>query len=445
MTRNWRVSDAIGAEWWRPEVETRPPQVTRPEAASSAVAFWALMVFSFILLIAPQQLVPALAPFRIALVTGAVAIVAHLVDRAVRHQPVTLRTREMWLAGALLAWAVLTMPLSAWPGESLAAFEFYVRSLAIFWLLANAVTTLKRFHQLAWALSLMCVPLALTAVWNFLSGASLQAVAVPGQRIGGYYAGLTANPNDLALTINLLIPFSVALLLTARRPVIRGLLLATLVADVTAIILTFSRGGFVTLVTIFGAYAWKLRRRPERRWAWLALVVGLACLPLLPSGYLDRLATISRIDADTTGSAEMRWDDQVVAMNLVLANPIIGTGIGTNVFALYEERGTRLTAVHNAYLEYAVELGLPGLVLFVLLLAACVKAASRVQRHAAGEPARRQLFSLAEATQVTLVAFAVAALFHPVAYQVYFYYVAGMAVAVKGIGADERRPRTGSE
>jgi hypothetical protein len=122
--------------------------------------------------------------------------------------------------------------------------------------------------------------------------------------------------------------------------------------------------------------------------------------------------------SDATGSAQLRWDDTVLAVNLVLANPILGTGIGTNALALHEERGARWTAVHNVYLEYAVELGLLGLMLFVLLLVECVKSAGRIQQRTAGEPSQRQLFALAEATQVSLVAFAVAGLFHPVAYYV---------------------------
>jgi probable O-glycosylation ligase (exosortase A-associated) len=434
MTRDWRVNPVVGDEWWRPEFDAgRHAVTTEPEAAASAVPFWSLMAFSFILLIAPQQLVPALAPFRIALVAGVVAVAACLVDRFVRREPLTVLTRELWLAGGLLAWAILTVPLSYRPEESVATLAFYIRSLAIFWLLANTVTTPKRLHQLAWALSLMSVPLALTAVGNFLSGRHGDV-----GRIVGYDAALTGNPNDLALMLNLLIPFSVALVLTAERPAIRGFLLAALAAVVTGVIVTFSRGGFLTVVTVFAAYAWKLRRRPERTWAWVALILALACLPLLPAGYLDRLATITRIEADRTGSAQMRRDDTLAAVSVVLANPIIGTGIGTNVLALNQERGALGIAVHNVYLEYAVELGIPGLVLFVLLLVECLKSAGRMRRRTAGVPGQQQLFCLAEAIQVSLVAFAVAAVFHPVAYHLFFYYVAGLAVAVKVIGEAEQ-------
>jgi hypothetical protein len=71
----------------------------------------------------------------------------------------------------------------------------------------------------------------------------------------------------------------------------------------------------------------------------------------------------------------------------------------------------------------------------------CVKSAGRIQQRTAGEPSQRQLFALAEATQVSLVAFAVAGLFHPVAYYLYLYYVGGMAVAVKAIGGSEQHLR----
>jgi len=43
----------------------------------------------------------------------------------------------------------------------------------------------------------------------------------------------------------------------------------------------------------------------------------------------------------------------------------------------------------------------------------------------------RDLFLLAEGIQVSLAVFAVAALFHPVAYHFYFYYMAGLALAAR--------------
>src|SRR5207249_11869166 len=127
-----------------------------------------------------------------------------------------------------------------------------------------------------------------TALGNFISGTftsdSTQAV----NRIVGYDASLTGHPNGLALTLNLILPLSVALFLIARRTLVRAGLLAVIALEVIAVVLTFSRGGFLTMATTFTMYLWKLRKRPEGGWAVAALAIALGCLPLLPSSYLDR-------------------------------------------------------------------------------------------------------------------------------------------------------------
>jgi O-antigen ligase len=161
-------------------------------------------------------------------------------------------------------------------------------------------------------------------------------------------------------------------------------------------------------------------------------MLGLVCLPLLPSGYLDRLSTIKDVGADPTGSAQVRLDDANAAMRIVLRNPIIGAGLGMGVAALNKERGPLWYDIHNVYLQYAMELGIPGLALFLLLLHGAIQSAGFAWRRAAGVPDLWELFNLAEGIQVSLVAFSVAALFYPVAYHFYFYYIAGLARSADG-------------
>jgi hypothetical protein len=396
------------------------------------------MAFTFILLLAPQSFFPVLGSLRIALLTAVVAICAYLFDRLVLRQPIMTVTREMWVTASLVGWAVLTVPLSYWPGGSTAfLLDMYFKTLAVFWLLANVVGTLPRLRRIAWGLSLMAVPLAGFAVKNYLSGAFIDGGAV--KRIVGYDAPLTENPNDLALMLNLILPLTVALFLMSPRPAVRFLLLACIVLDVMGVIVTFSRAGFITLATILLMFMWRLLKRPERHWAMAALVVALISVPLFPSGYVDRLSTITDIDADPTGSSQARWNDTVAAVRFILENPIIGAGVGMNILALNEERGALWKAVHNAYLEYATELGIPGFVLFLMLLGGCMRSAIMVQRNSVRKPAFREFFYLAEGIQISLTGFAVAALFHPIAYQFYFYYIGGLAIAAKiAFQAEER-------
>jgi hypothetical protein len=417
------------AGWWRPNEPGETVIRRDSKEPGSPIAFAALVAFTFVLLLAPQSFIPVLRPFRIALVSALLAIGSHLLYRVLRAQPLMRLTREMVVAAALAGWAVATLPLSYWPGGSVALLlDLYFKALAIFWLLSNVVTTVDRLRFMCWTLAIMSVPLALAGIENFLVGE--YAPGTIHARIAGYDGGLTRNPNDLALMLNLLLPLSVALFGSVRGAA-RTALVGVILLNAVAIVLTFSRAGFLTLATSGAIFAWALARR--RQWAPLVslFALGLLSLPFLPRGYADRLATIVDIESDPTGSAQERWNDTVAAAGFVVDNPIVGAGAGMNILALNEARGVAWKAVHNAYLEYAVDLGLPGLALFLLLLACCFRTAGAVRKRCRASRALRELGSIAHGIQVSLAAFAVAAWFHPVGYQFYFFYIAGLALAAR--------------
>ena len=440
------MTSLVRTEWWQPAptvgVAPHFSSVTDAGVASGgALAFRALMVFTSILLLAPQAHFPALRPFRIALLAAVVAITARIVDCLVRGLPLTVRRREMALTAGLVAWAVVTLPLSSWPGGSVSfLLNGYFKTVAIFWLLANAVDTLPRLAQVAWGLTWLSVPLALTGIKNFVSGVFLQA-GHSVKRIEGYDAGLTANPNDLALMLNLILPMSLALLVATRKASARALLLAVVALQACCVVVTFSRAGFLALGVVFTLYLWRLIRRGRTGWAVAMLAVAFVGLVALPSGYVTRLATITDMSSDVTGSAQSRWSDMVTALHYLLEHPVVGAGIGMNTLALNELRGAAWKEVHNVYLEYGVELGLPGLLLFLLLVAACLRTVRRVRGRTQGVPSLTELSWLAEGLQVGILAFVVAAFFYPVAYHFYFYYLAGLAVAA-GVLCDKAMART---
>src|SRR5262249_49605363 len=107
---------------------------------------------------------------------------------------------------------------------------------------------------------------------------------------------------------------------------------------------------------------------------------------------------------------------------LVQSNPITGVGVGMNALAMNAARGETWRMVHNVYLQYAVDLGLPGLILFLVLMVRCIRKAG-----AAGRAAAR----LRDDGGLAPLAAAVPAFFHPVGYGFYFYYMAGLAVGLE--------------
>jgi len=412
-------------EWWRPIPKqlARDGVVGGEGVTTGPVAFRSLMVLMGIVMLAPQAIFPALAPLRIALLTAGVAIGAHVFECSSAGRPIIFVTREMRIAVALLSWALLTIPFSLWPGGSVALFtDQFLKALVLFGLIANTVVTMARFRQFAWGISLMTAPIAATAIMNYkhLGGS---------QRISGYEGGLTSNPNDLALTLNIVMPFILVLVGLTRRPVLRTVLLACVGLNIIAVILTFSRGGFITLAVILAVTVAKLLWSRKRALGVAFLAISLLCLPLLPRSYWHRLTTIADIDSDETGSAQARRWSTFASFRFVLTHPVVGAGIGSDIQALNQENSSSWHAVHNVYLQYAVDLGLPGVALFLALFATCLAAASTALTGIERGRKAWELGQLAHATRLSLIAFGVAGLFHPVAYNFYFYYLAGLASA----------------
>jgi O-antigen ligase len=419
----------IGTPWWQAR---RPAHGHTQETSGSSVAFWALVAFTAILLLSPQAWFPVLKVLRIAFLAAGLAIAAHVVERTARRRPITQVSPEIGIALTLVCWSILTLPLSVWPGGSVRILtDYYLKAFAFFWLLGTVVTTTGRLRIMMWTLTLCAIPLAATGIFNYVAGEFVSTGVRGFQRIAGYAGSLTANPNDLALMLNLIIPLSGALVVGARglKRVFAG---ATMLLCAVAVVLTFSRAGFLTLgatALLFVAMLVKQRR--------LAMATGLLLLafcawPLLPNGYISRISTITDIAEDATGSAQGRWRDTKVAAELVIKNPIVGAGIGQDVLVMNDERGIDTwRRVHNAYLQYGVDLGLPGLLLFAWLHLTCYRTARAVEKRAAAVPAVRELTPLAAGVKISLLTFGIAAMFHPIAYQFYFFSIAGLAVALR--------------
>jgi O-antigen ligase len=418
------------AKWWARDEES--PSLHGE--GESTIAFVAVVVFTLLLLLSPQTWFPILGKLRVAFLAAGAAGAFLLWDRWKQRESLLDLTPEMLVGFGLPVWAVMTVPLSYWPGGSVAMLsETYLKALAIFWLLANLVTTRSRLRVVAFTLIVCSLPLAVTGLNNYYTGNFLTTSEMAVVRIVGYQTGLAANPNDLALMLNLILPLAIASFLGATRPSIRIFCLLAIGLNVLCVIMTFSRGGFLGLATIAVVYTVRLIRRPgsDRAWAFAAIFVAVLSLPLLPSEYVKRLSTITNMDSDTTGSSQERWAITMAAIRSVKARPINGAGLGMDVLALNDMGGPQWKMVHNVYLQYAVDLGVPGLVLFLMLLLGVFKAVRMAQRSVAGLPKHRSIFLLAEGVEISLIVFATEGFFHPVAYNFYFYYIGGLALATR--------------
>jgi O-antigen ligase len=97
-----------------------------------------------------------------------------------------------------------------------------------------------------------------------------------------------------------------------------------------------------------------------------AAVLALLLLPvLIPSHYGIRLAGIINPSMDPLdkGSAEVRRQILIMSLKLTATHPLFGVGPGQ-----FENITQTWFLTHNTYTQLSSEVGIPGLILFVLIL-----------------------------------------------------------------------------
>src|SRR5262245_26182736 len=218
-----------------------------------------------------------------------------------------------------------------------------------------------------------------------------------------------SNPNDLAALTFFPLSLCVVVGLTEKsvwpkRAAIVGSILLPLM-----MLLTQSRGALIALVAtgiIFFVVHTKGRRA---RSLLMAAAAAVVVLPFVPRSAWQRFSLMRNItssetlvEADPEGSAEARYNIWRVAGTIIKENPVAGIGLGVypRAHAMYAPRvGVPVAALgfrdtHSTYLNVAAETGIPGLILFLTMVAIVAVQAERVRRRARGTPRAQQLLAL---------------------------------------------------
>jgi O-antigen ligase len=151
---------------------------------------------------------------------------------------------------------------------------------------------------------------------------------------------------------------------------------------VLALILTFSRGGWISFAVAGLVFTLLALHRRWLRWQhvfWLIIVLSLLF-------FLFREPILLRLFGDDAGSAAARRPLNIIALNMIRAHPWIGVGIN-NFMAVVQDYltpetyGAWLASVHNKYLLVWSETGILGILSYLLFFLAISKAAWRVWKR----------------------------------------------------------------
>jgi O-antigen ligase len=174
-----------------------------------------------------------------------------------------------------------------------------------------------------------------------------------------------------------------ALIVHRRRWMMAAPLLLLLLCNVLALYFTGNRMGFVALLVQIGVFCAFLLRHGlgavRRAFVLLAplVILLLAWLFVQQMAYRGLVASLQPVSVLKALLQDTRWQAWTVAWSDILSHPLIGGGFGRETFKHlhpgFHASHPFLWHAHNTFLNIGVQMGIPGILAFITLLAATLR------------------------------------------------------------------------
>lgn len=370
-------------------------------AYGTIVVFWAFYYFR------PQDLFTAMNGIPEAKILGGIALIALIVGLLGQGRGLHL-TKDAKFVLLLFCWFCVCVPFAFWKTGAAGTVLDFSKVVIMTLMIGVAVTSVKRLRTLLFIQASATAIMAVIGCFFFRDLARLH--------IG---TGLYGNPNDFAIIIQLNWPICFGFMLATRNPIKKALWIIALLFMLWAVLLTYSRSGFLatTAAIIYCFYEFGIKGKRKH----LLIAAGfltLFLLPIaLPSNYGRRLHSIIDPSVDPTdrGSAEARRRLLILSVELTLKHPIFGVGPGQ-----FQNISETWFVTHNTYTQISSESGFPGLIIFLLILRCAfrnLKDISETERFRSDPEA--QIF--ASTLRTAFVGYLVSAFFAAYGYELFIY------------------------
>jgi O-antigen ligase len=263
-------------------------------------------------------------------------------------------------------WVVFSL---LWAPERSEGFEpasRYVLNAVLFLIVFTAIRNRK---HVIWLVSAFVAASTLSAVYGLVTPR-------PGGEGEGRLAGSVGDANELAAVLVAGLILALALAVISRhKPLTRATLVVAAGLCLLCLFLTLSRGGLIALGVAMIAAVFV-----GGRWRGKAVAVAAVTLTTLVVffGFVASTAQVQRVTE--VGSGSGRSSLWTVGWRMVQANPVKGVGVGqfqTSAVHYLIAPGTVARAdlivdaphvAHNLYLQVLSELGVVGLIPFLVIL-----------------------------------------------------------------------------
>jgi O-antigen ligase len=375
--------------------------------------FVGLIAYFLFLYIRPQDFARAMQGLPIMLALGAVTALLLILHMAVKKRRIVITDApQNWLMLWLLAAIFLSNMSHMLVDGAIGEVMDFIPILVMYFLITNLVTTERRLKLTINLMLLLTLVLCFSGVMQHLTGFGFGGQESYKGRIQAI--GIFNDPNDLAMALVIVLPFVLLKVMDPAPPAHK--LFAALAAGglIYTLILTASRGGLLA----FAALAMIMFSRRYGKVPGLAIggVIMVALMALGP-----RMATISTEEASAYGRIQA-WG---LGLDLFEMYPLLGVGAGQ-----YTEYHFR--TAHNSFVLGAAELGLFGMLPWVMLIYITMKNANFMSRHL--RDARMEDVAIyIDTIRYGLIAYCLSAYFLSRTYSELLFILVGLGAAATAI------------
>ncbi|HVS11739.1 MAG TPA: putative O-glycosylation ligase, exosortase A system-associated [Planctomycetota bacterium] len=404
--------------------------------------FIGVLTFSWLAYMRPQDLTWGFArQQRWSFLIAAVTVAGYIASGKARSYLPTLRSHAMVLLAVVVGISALVGSPHDNEFHNRAQFNRYVEFVKIIGVALFTTAVLVRTGQLRvlmWVIALSfgfyAVKVGLVGVLTFGAGEVLQG---PG--------GMLEDNNAFSLALCMGLPLLLEIGRSEKSKVLRRGVFLMIPLSILTIIMTRSRGGFLSLAAVVAVMVWRSRNRTLA--IAMAGVLGVTALLVVPDEYIDRIKSIRDYEED--GSAMGRIAAWKTAVNMATAKPLFG--VGMNMFQRnYRQYASgaeheSIRVAHNAYLQVWAEYGSIALCLYLFLIGATFWSLWRLRREARRHYYTSWIINYATMFETTLVAFVTGSTFLNRADFDLFYHLVAIVIAFEAIAWREMAsyaPRT---
>ncbi len=177
--------------------------------------------------------------------------------------------------------------------------------------------------------------------------------------------GFIQDPNDLSFHLISFLIISFSLFISFRRKILKASFLILSSLNLTAILYTLSRGGFITLIGVLLVLYLKFTR--NLKVFLILLLLSFFLYLIIPEALMERFSDVKRYEETS------RYIMLKAGLKMTLDNPIFGVGPGN--FSYYSKRYTKgefykyytRGSAHNLYVSLSGQYGIPALILYLLI------------------------------------------------------------------------------